>query len=93
MTKREQNWMDAICKLGCIVCRREGTQGVRAEPHHLLSGSKRKGHLFSIPLCHTHHRSQIDTEQYTSRHPWKTRFEARYGTEAELLAKVQELLA
>ena len=43
-----------------------------------------------LPLCGPHH--QTGGPGAPSIHPWKARFEAKYGTQAELLAKVAELL-
>jgi len=39
-----------------------------------------------------HHRSGHNTEEYVSRHPWKTEFERRYGTEMELYQQTKERL-
>lgn len=45
------------------------------------------GHLFTIPLCHSHH--QGDGRQVPSVHFAKKTFVARYGSELELLAALQ----
>lgn len=58
----------------------------------LLKSGRRMGHLFTIPLCPAHHRGQRNDEVCTSRHPYKSAFERRYGTEAELLAMTRELV-
>ena len=92
MTKAEKAWMDDITRLGCIVCITTGKGPTPAEPHHLLSGGRRKGHLHTIPLCPIHHRSGRDDDEVTSRDQCQRRFEARYGTEESLLAKTRELL-
>lgn len=84
--------MDAICQIGCIACRVMGITGVPAEPHHLLSGGRRIGHLFTIPLCQLHHRSHVNDGVIVSRHPWKRCFEAAYGTEQELLEQTRNLV-
>lgn len=91
MTKAEKKWRDAIIQLGCIVCRLEGKDSP-AEQHHLLSGGRRMGHMFSIPLCYLHHRSGRNDAEVVSRDQNQRRFEARYGTEAFLLAKTKELI-
>lgn len=93
MTKAESNWMDAIVRLGCIICLREGRGPTPAEPHHILSGGRRLGHLLTIPLCPTHHRSGLNNQQFVSRHNWRREFEARYGSEASLLSATQQLVA
>ena len=92
MTKLERRWLDAITQLGCIVCWIFERVFSPAEPHHLLSGGRRRGHLFTIPLCPGHHRYGLDTDQAVSRDQCRRRFEARYGTEESLLAKTRELV-
>lgn len=92
MTKLEHAWLDAITQLGCIVCLLFLKVFSPAEPHHMLSGGRRRGHLFSIPLCPGHHRFGMDDERATSRDQCRRRFEARYGTEDSLLAKSRQLV-
>ncbi len=46
----------------------------------------------TIPLCYRHHREGVNNDMYVSRHPYKTEFVKRYGTEEELLQKVKDLL-
>ena len=45
-----------------------------------------------LPLCYRHHREGGNNELFASRHPYKKEFEKRYGTEEELLEKVEQLL-
>lgn len=92
-TKAEKAWLNAICRVGCIVCVSEGLGSSSAEPHHLLLKSgRRMGHMFTIPLCPPHHRGHRNDEQCVSRHPYRQQFEARYGTEAELLKRVRGMV-
>lgn len=92
MTDDEKNWLDAICMLGCIVCRNELLGRTPAEPHHLLRGGKRIDHFHTIPLCVSHHRAGICNGLFVSRHPYRREFERRYGTEQELLEQVRGLV-
>lgn len=41
--------------LGCIVCLRRHTPRY-CDVHHLVEGSRRLGHQFTIGLCEWHHR-------------------------------------
>ena len=85
--------MTAICRIGCIACRVMGRRGVPGMVHHLLSpGKRRRGNLFTICLCWLHHASGVCGEGIVSRHPWKKKFEARYGTEAKLLRLTKKLV-
>ena len=83
--------MAAIADLGCIVCLEEGKYTPTAI-HHIDGKTKPDAHLKTIPLCYYHHQGGEDCSAYTSRHPYKARFEARYGTEAELLEKTKARL-
>lgn len=91
-TKAESAWMDSICQLGCIVCLLFKGVVSPAEPHHMLRGGRRRGHLFTIPLCPLHHRSGRNDDEVVSRDQNQRRFEKRYGTEDSLLAKTRELV-
>lgn len=93
MTKAEIEWLDTIVRFGCIVCHLAGRPGTPSEPHHLLSGGRRIGHLVTIPLCYDHHRSGRRDTQFVSYHPWKAEFERRYGKGTELLGKTRGLVA
>lgn len=86
-TKAEAEWMDAIVSYGCVACRIDGGGIVAPQVHHMLRGGRRIGHLFTLPLCPGHH--QDDGSGLVARHPWKVRFESKYGTEAFLLDVLQ----
>lgn len=90
-TREEAAWMDAITALGCIACRLDGHYGTPGAVHHILRGGVRMGHLYTICLCDPGHHQNGGPDKI-SRHPWKTRFEDRYGSEALLLEKSRELV-
>ena len=87
MTKLEEQWVDAIVQIRCIVCYMRGFPGTPAEVHHILDGGRRIGHLDTLPLCSPGHHRNGDGRHKISRHPNKARFEEAYGTEESLLAK------
>lgn len=98
MTKDEQNHLDRVSALGCIVCGKYGMFPVDVEIHHLrrnpetgehLGMSQRASHFHTIPLCERHHRTGRMGEAY---HSGPRAWEQIHGTETELWAKVQELL-
>lgn len=91
-TVAEKRWMDAITAIGCIACRIDGRPGVPGAVHHLLRGGFRIGHLHTICLCDPGHHKDGGPMGLVSRHPWKARFEARYGTEEELLELSRRLV-
>jgi hypothetical protein len=88
-TKDEARYMAAIVELGCIACRIDGHEPRPTAVHHILSGGLRMGHLFTLPLCDPGHHQGGQQFGLVSRHPNKTQFEARYGSELELLARVK----
>ena len=83
-TKKEQERLDLLGQMPCIVCSKQGYNSP-GEIHHLDGKTKPDAHMKTISLCWRHHREGSDCEAYTSRHPWKARFVQRYGTEESLL--------
>lgn len=87
-TVAEAKWIDSIVRFGCVACFVSGErEPVPAEVHHILRGGRRLGHLYTLPLCLAHHR-----DGPYARHPWKDRFETKFGTELGLLAMLQKRL-
>lgn len=84
--------MDAITQLGCVVCREQLEQLTPAEVHHLDGKTVEGAHFRTIPLCYYHHRAGVDNPTCTSRHPFKARFEARYGSEENLWQTTRSLV-
>lgn len=83
-TREERAWMQQVAELGCCVCLNEGKR-TPCQVHHIDGKTKPGAHLKTIGLCYYHHQAGNDCLAYTSRHPYKARFVARYGTEQELL--------
>ena len=88
-TKAERDWLEAARAFGCIACRIDDVDSM-ANMHHIVSGNRRMGHLFSIPLCYEHH--QGGGKRVPSVHMTKRSFVARYGTELELLESVKSAM-
>lgn len=88
-TKAELRHMDAVARLGCVVCRNLGHGASPAEIHHprfLAGGAQRASHFDAIPLCPSHHRTGgIGVALHAGQRTW----EAKYGTEAELLEQTR----
>ena len=87
-TKAEKVHYDAVARLGCILCYKQGNEGTPAELHHIRRAGKRSNAPV-IPLCPYHHR-----RSNTSIHGMgRKRFEREYAiTEEELLEQTKELL-
>lgn len=85
-TKSEKIWMDRVAQLGCII---ESCNGL-ATLHHCgtyMGGGR--DHKRVIPICWQHH---LGKEGIDGKHLSKRQWEAKYGTEEELLEKVNLLL-
>jgi len=98
-TVEEQNWMRKISIMGCIACKVHVGAFVPAEVHHMTSGGRRMGHLFTLPLCPYHHRGVIDggmDEAYVKKiygpsvSHGRKEFEGFFGAEEDLLKQVQQ---
>lgn len=91
-TTAEKQYMDAVTLNGCIVCRLYLGVFTPCEIHHIEGKTAVGAHFKILGLCYLHHRGGMDCVDYTSRHPYKSRFEERYGTEYELLEKQNGLI-
>jgi hypothetical protein len=88
-TVAEKAWMAFITEFGCVVCWLHHGVKTPCAVHHIVEGSRRLGHLFTLGLCDPGHHQNGDQQLKISRHPYKARFESEYGTEYELLAYLQ----
>ena len=83
-SKKEKKHLALVSSLGCLICQRP------AICHHIRNRGDGKGnigfgqrasHYETIPLCPDHHVGKF------SIHNCKEQFEARYGTEHEMLQR------
>jgi hypothetical protein len=92
MNAADKSHLDRVANLGCIVCLNLGFIDSPAEIHHPRTGqgmSQRARHQDAIPLCPRHHRTGgFGVAIHAGQKTW----EAKYGTELELLAQVKKLL-
>ncbi len=101
-TKSQQARFRALQELGCIACRKRGFGYAAPDVHHILDGGRRMGHDQTIPLCPHHHRN-VAPEGITSTQARLVLgpsladsprlFREVFGTERELLAEVDALIA
>jgi hypothetical protein len=93
-SKATKAYMDRVAALGCIACRQMG-HFTAPELHHprANAGAGQKAPDSDvIPLCPPHHRG-THHPRVPSIHLDRLAFIERFGTEADLLAKVRTLLA
>lgn len=86
----EKELWGRLAQLGCVACMKDGVYNPHVSIHHCDGRTKPDCHEKVLPLCASHH--QDDGSGAIAIHPWKARFEKRYGTQAELMALCQELL-
>lgn len=80
-TKAEKDHLSRIADMGCVICR------APCEIHHIRRGmgmGQRNSDFNAIGLCPAHHRTGGHGIAF---HAGRKAFEAKYGTELELLAK------
>ena len=81
---KDRAYMGRIADLGCIVCRNAGLGVTPAQIHHIREGqgmAQRADNFLVIPLCQDHHTGK------DSIHGDRQMFQARYGSELDLLAQ------
>ena len=101
-TDEQRAHMDRLASLPCMCCVKEGiTQPSRTEVHHVISHGYRKhsgGHDSVLNLCRWHHRGLCLDDNTTSEMVYKygpslalhkKTFIATYGSERELLARLE----
>ena len=89
-TKTEKAFWDKLASIGCIACLQDGIFNDYVSIHHIDGRTKPGCHMKVLPLCAEHH--QTGGESKPAIHPYKARFEAKYGTQIELLSKAKELI-
>jgi hypothetical protein len=105
MKVMDQKRLDAIHKLPCMACVQEGVfQPNRTTAHHVVSQSYRRlsgGHSSTIPLCEHHHlgtplpdmsKSEMAMVYGPSLALNKRAFTAKYGSERELLERINAVI-
>jgi len=92
-TAEESRFMDHVASLGCIACLKDGHHIQEVSIHHIDGRTKPGAHFLVLPLCGPHHQQDdTDPRGRISVHGRKATFQARYGTQAELLAECVEIL-
>lgn len=92
-TAEEARFMGRMGSLPCIACLKDGWRNEVISLHHLDGRTKPGAHLLVLPLCGPHHQQDdSDPRGRISVHGRKATFEARYGTQRELLAECIEML-
>lgn len=105
VTKADRRRLDIIHRLPCVACVQEGLAGCGpVEAHHVVHNGYRRlsgGHQSTLPLGAWHHRAE-PFDRWTKREmescygpslaTSKREFVKRYGTELELLERVNAII-
>lgn len=84
-TAAELDLWDALAELGCIACHKDGRFNPHVSIHHIDGRTKPGAHRKVLPLCAGHHQDGTGAPGLIAVHPYKARFEERYGKQTELL--------
>ena len=88
----EKRFHDQLASLGCIACRLDGNHNPIVSIHHIDGRTKPGAHMRVLPLCAGHHQDGYGIPGLIAVHPYKRRFEDRYGSQCELLVMCEQLL-
>ena len=88
----EKRFHDQLAALGCIACRVDGNHNPIVSIHHIDGRTKPGAHMRVLPLCAGHHQDGYGIPGLIAVHPYKRRFEDRYGSQYALLAMCEQLL-
>lgn len=88
----ERRFHDALCQLGCVACLRDGRVNTWCSVHHIDGRVKPWAHWLVLPLCAGHHQDGTGAAGLIAIHPYKARFEEKYGTQTVLLQRCLTLM-
>lgn len=91
-SKADRELWDALASLGCCACRKDGIFNSLVSIHHIDGRTKPGAHRKVLPLCAGHHQDGTGAPGLIAVHPYKARFEARYGRQLDLLDDCLQLL-
>ena len=92
-TAMEAWFMDRMGTLPCICCLKDGWENRDISLHHIDGRTKPGAHFLVLSLCAGHHQDGTGPNpSLIAVHPYKARFEARYGAQMDLLAECMAML-
>jgi hypothetical protein len=91
-TAEKEFWSRLATEVGCIACRLDGQMNPLVSIHHIAGRTQSGAHMKVLPLCAGHHQDGTGAAGLIAVHPWKKRFEQRYGSQMDLLAQCKDML-
>lgn len=96
-TAEQKRWHDLLSQVvGCIACREgHGEFNDHCSIHHVDGRTKPGAHWYVLPLCAGHHQDGTGPAGFpgVAVHPFKARFEERYGSQSDLLSRCAQIVA
>jgi hypothetical protein len=91
--KEREFWSRLAGEIGCVACRMDGKVNPFVLIHHIRGRTQKGAHMDVLPLCAGHHQDGTGNDKsLIAVHPYKARFEAKYGTQLELLEEAKKML-
>lgn len=92
-TAEQKRFHDMLAnEIGCIASRKDGFFDPVVSIHHIDGRTKPDAHWLVLPLSAGNHQDGTGAPGRLAVHPWKTRFEAKYGAQRDLLRECIEIL-
>lgn len=90
VTATEKAIWSKLAEMGCIACMKDGFYNPHVSIHHVDGRTNPGCHMLVLPLCGPHH--QEDGSGALAVHPWKARFEQRYGAQLDLVKQCMAMI-
>lgn len=93
---QKRYWTLLAERVGCIACYHDRAGHQRnhhVSIHHIAGRTSTDAHWLVLPLCAGHHQDGYGAQGLIAVHPYKARFEARYGKQAVLMRDCAHQLA
>ena len=85
-TSEQKRFWDLLAShIGCVASRMDGFFDSQCSIHHIDGRTKPDAHWLVLPLSAGNHQDGTGAPGRIAVHPWKARFEARYGRQRDLL--------
>ncbi|VVD90920.1 hypothetical protein PCO31110_01615 [Pandoraea communis] len=85
-TKAQKAFWDLLAReIGCVASRMDGFYDPVCSIHHIDGRTKPNAHWLVLPLSAGNHQDGTGAPGRIAVHPYKARFEKRYGAQMDLL--------
>ncbi len=92
-TKDELEYHRKVAAMGCIACLIDGKENHFVSIHHCDGRTKPGCQKKVLALCAGHHQDGTGNDKtMIAVHPWKRRFEEKYGTQEYLMAVTNSIV-